>query len=212
VIPSVLQKNDMAEEKKTITIKRSLLLVFIFTAFAAGVFLGRAGWLINTAYESSTYDLPAEKPGEFRFIQPLHTGGERNAARTVPALKPFRYKVNALIDSKLKEGRAASVSVYFRDLNGGPHFGIHDQETFSSENLLKLPLMIAYFKMAETDRQVLRRTLTFTGGAASGSQLSQNEYQPLVPGKSYSIDNLIFRMIVNDDEDASALLSTNIRP
>jgi len=202
----------MSEEKKNITIKRSLLLVLIFAAFAAGVFMGRAGWLINTAYESSTYDLPAGKQGDFRFIQPLHTGGEHGAARTVPALKPFRYKVNSLIDSKLKEGRAATVSVYFRDLNGGLHFGIHDQETFSSEGLLKLPLMIAYFKMAETDPQVLRRRLTFAVSTASGGQSSQNQYQPLVPGKSYSVNDLIFRMIVNDDEDARMLLSANIRP
>ena len=199
-------------EKKTITINRSLLLVFIFAAFAAGVFLGRAGWLINTAYESSTSDLPAEKPGEFRFIKPLRAGGERNAAKTVPALKPFRYKVNALIESRVKEGRAADISVYFRDLTGGLHFGIHDQEAFSSEGLLKLPLMIAYFKMAEADPKVLRSALTFTGGSASGGQSSLNGYQPLVPGKTYKIDDLIFRMIVNDDEDARALLSVNIRP
>jgi hypothetical protein len=203
----------MMEEKKNITIRRSLLLVLLFAVFSAGVFLGRAGWILGTAYENSTYDdLPSDKPGEFRFIHPLRAGGDRNAVPIAPSLKPFRYKVNALIESRLKDSRAETVSVYFRDLNGGLHFGIHDQVPFSSEGLLKLPLMIAYFKMVESDPQVLRRTLTFAGSVVNGRRSEFDSYQPLIPGRSYSIEDLISRMIVHDDENAHALLSANIPP
>jgi len=201
----------MAEGKKNITITRSLLLVLLIAAFSAGAFVGRAGWLLGTAYDSGMSEVPSGKPGEFRFIRPLQTGGERNAARPAPALRPFRYKVKALIEDRMKDGRALSVSVYFRDLSGGLYFGIHDQETFSSEGLLKLPLMIAYFKMAESDRRLLKKKLTFNGGM-SGEKNFADLYEPLVPGKPYSVDDLIFRMIVHDDEDARALLSVNILP
>jgi beta-lactamase class A len=203
----------MPEEKKNITIRRSLLLVLLFAVFSAGVFLGRAGWILSTVYDNSIDDdLPSEKPGEFRFIRPLRAGGDRNAVPVVQNLKPFRYKINALIENRLKDSRAETVSVYFRDLNGGLHFGIHDQVPFSSEGLLKLPLMIAYFKMAESDPQVLRRTLTFMGSTVKVGMSEVKSYQPLIPGRSYSVDDLIFRMIVHDDEDARELLSANIRP
>jgi beta-lactamase class A len=201
----------MPEGKKNITIKRSLLLVLLFGAFSTGAFVGRAGWIIGTAYENSNDELALERPGEFRFIRPLPTGGGRSMARIAPNLKPFRYRINALIENRLKSSRAATISFYFRDLNGGLHFGIHDQVPFSSEGLLKLPLMIAYFKMAESDPQALKRTLTFAGSDVNGRWSASDSYQPLVPGRSYSIDDLIFRMIVNDDEDARELLSANIR-
>ena len=46
-------------------------------------------------------------------------------------LKLFKNKIAELIRGKIKNGNATHVSVYFRDLNNGPWFGINEKEPFS---------------------------------------------------------------------------------
>ncbi len=82
-------------------------------------------------------------------------GGKSRAAWE---LKPFQYKVNSLIAEAVQNGDAAAVSIYFRDLNNGNWFGIGEREKFSQKSLLKIPVMIAYFKWSETNPLV--RVLT----------------------------------------------------
>ncbi|HSB33155.1 MAG TPA: serine hydrolase [Nitrospirota bacterium] len=73
--------------------------------------------------------------------------------------------------------------------------------------------MIAYFKWAESNPLVLRKTLTHTGDEKRraerelGSQVSKLE-----PGTAYSVNDLIFRMIAYDDAAAYALLRAHLPP
>ncbi len=50
---------------------------------------------------------------------------------------PFKDRVNELVEGMLSAGRASHISVYFRDLNNGPWFGINEKEEFSPASLLK---------------------------------------------------------------------------
>jgi len=191
------------------------MAVLLLAAFSSGAFIGRATGILGGIYENSSDEsdeVATDRPGEFRFVHPL--SGRKNPDRVQARgdLKPFRYKVAALIESKLRAHDASALSVYFRDLNGGHHFGIRENETFSSESLLKLPLMIAYFKWSESDPLVLKRRVAYTGNIVREERPVESSYQPLEAGKSYTVDDLIFRMIVHDDADAHALLAANLSP
>ena len=52
----------------------------------------------------------------------------------------------------------------------GTGSGIREHDKFSPKSLLKVPLMIAYFKWAESNPLVLRKTLTIPGNGQETGQ------------------------------------------
>ncbi len=198
------------DEEKRVSIKRSLLLILFAATFAFGVFVG-AGMGVFTSPTANKGEAVSESTdGSFRFIRAFVDSNSTGKKRTTKELKPFQYKVNALIEDTLKNGGAAAISVYFRDLNHGNGFGIREQDKFSPKSLLKVPVMIAYFKWAETNPLVLRKALTSTGTGQDAVQGQSDQVKKLEPGKAYTINDLIFRMIAHDDTEAYTLLYANL--
>ncbi len=201
---------EQQQGTRKISLTRSVVLILLAGTFAVGIFVGRSTWLFGTGQdEKADSGGPTALSEEFRFIRQSLQPDVQDA-RKIRELKPFRYKVNALIDEKVEEGEATSVAVYFRDLDNGNWFGIRDQETFSPESQVKIPLMIAYFKWAETNPLVLRKKLI----AASSPGLNEPRFirppRTLQQGRSYTVNDLIFRMVAYGDNDAYALLNANI--
>lgn len=197
--------------RKSMTINRPLVILLIVT-FSAGLFIGKGAGLVGSLYENSTEGFSAGGDSDFRFIRPLSGYGHSSGERAIRELKPFRYKVKALVEKEVKTGGASVISVYFRDLISGHRFGIREQEKFSSETLLKLPLMIAYFKWAESNSLVLRRKTTYSGNNDPAERQSLTPAKTIEAGKSYTIDELIYRMIAYNDNNAYALLMANLPP
>jgi beta-lactamase class A len=191
-----------------ISINRSFLLVVIAAVFALGVFVGRGVWLFGTSGRGAS-GVGSE---DFRFIRRSILQNGLNDPRKIGELRPFRYKVDALIDEKIEAGEATFVAVYFRDLENGNRFGIRENEPFSPEEQLKLPLMIAYYKWAETNPLVLRKQLAFTPAALPPEPRMLRPPHPLEAGRSYSVNELIFRMVAYGDNASYALLAGNLPP
>ena len=195
---------------KNITINRSILWVVIAGAFALGVFLGRGTWLFYAGQNDRTDQ--HSSPGEdFAFIRPIITKTSPDL-RKIRELKPFRYKVDALIQEKLDSDEATAVSVYFRDLDNGNWFGIRENEKFSPESQLKIPLLIAYFKWSETNPLVLRKKIFYRGVGGPFEPHYLRSPKPLEPGKEYTVNELLFRMTAYGDNSAYAMLLANLPP
>ncbi len=202
---------ELLEEKKKIRVSRSLLLTLVFGAFALGIFIG-AGTLglFAPVQADKGGSFVGSREEEFKFIRASQESKKPEGRNTSKELKPFRYKVDALIAEKLKKDEATAISFYFRDLVNGNRFGIGENDKFSLKSFLKLPLMMAYFKWAETNPLVLRKTLTYKG---TENQAEQKHIKPLTelqPGKHYTVNDLIFRMIAYDDTSAYSLLLVNL--
>ncbi len=202
--------NSGYKEKNNITINRSLLLTLVAGAFSLGVFMGVATGLFSPFLPVQSQAFPEEPEGTFRFIrasvEAKHAGEKQMTARE---LKPFQYKVNSLIESDLKNADAESISVYFRDLNNGNRFIIGKRDAFGGEYHLKVPLMVAYFKWAESNPLVLRKKLAVVVKPETEKSVD-TLMSKLEPGKSYTVNDLIFRMIAYDDDSAFATLSSNL--
>lgn len=144
--------------------------------------------------------------GGYRLINPLLECEPEESKFKL--LLPFQYKLEKLIAQKSMK-KATLISVYFRDLNNGPWFGIKEDENFSPASLLKVPLMMGYFHAAEDNPEILTRMIRFEKSV----DLNQSELiKPSVRmenGKLYTVDNLIYRMIVYSDNDAANLLIEN---
>lgn len=177
-------------DKKSITVHRSFLAVLVLTAFALGIFADRLFLLIAGG-----------RGDEFEG---------RTAAHPDREIIAFRSRVNGLVKLALASHDVKSVSVSFLNLKTGKGFGIRDDERFAPHNLLKLPVMITYFKTAETSPQALQKKLTFTGGAGTAPPSLLKTPRPLERGKAYAVGDLIYRMIVYNDDDALSLLVANL--
>jgi len=191
---------------------RSQLLIWLALAFCCGVYADRGLALFGPVYDASIEEHAGSGDGELRFIRYAPRMREAAASREMKELQPFRYKVKALVEGKLKAGRASVISVYFRDLRNGHHFGIREQEPFSADTLLKLPLMIAYLKWADSTPLLLNRKIVYTGNHSSGQGERLGQPSPFKEGRSYKISTLIHRMIAYNDDGAAAVLTANLPP
>jgi len=102
----------------------------------------------------------------------------------------------------------SDVSVYYRDLNNGPWFGINERDKFAPASLLKVPVMIAYLKLAEENPLVLSQKIKYSGGYDLYKNLPEKE--TLTQSADYTVDDLIYRMIALSDNLAFELLLNNI--
>lgn len=147
---------------------------------------------------------PPLAASKYPLLNPLLAGDD---AVEFTELRPFDYKVRALIDERKKAGLATSVSVYFRDLENGPLFGFKMDEKFSPASLLKVPLMMATLKEAEADPGLLNRRVRNDQGKLATPDFNS---QVLTPGAEYTVDALLRAMIAASSNDAAVMLRTVI--
>jgi beta-lactamase class A len=199
------------EDKKNVSVK------FLIIVSAACFIIGALGeWLAvpavaklpivgkiinpvpNTVVEIRT--------GGYKFINPLLEC--ESAQNAFSELTPFRDKISALADKINASSDAIDfVSVYFRDLNNGLYFSVNPTASFTPASLLKLPLLVAYFKLAEAKPDILKQAYVFTDNATidNVTQMVPPE-QVLQNGQSYTTQELLRRMIIYSDNRAQYLL------
>ncbi len=142
----------------------------------------------------------------YQYINPLLDCELTENAPENKEISSFEEKVEDFIRASIKKEMVYSAAVYFRDLNNGPWFSIRPNDTFSPSSLLKVPLMMAIYKKSEANPDLLKRTLYYSGEIDHTVIQNFKPEKTLVPGENYSIDELIYRMIVYSDNNASALL------
>lgn len=106
-------------------------------------------------------------------------------------------------------------AIYFRDLNNGPWFSINGNLRFDGGSLLKIPVLIAYYKNAENNPELLDKKIKYQERKILFSD--PDFEKSLTFGKSYSIRELLEIMIINSDNTSLALLTEyyekeNIQP
>ncbi len=170
-------------------------------------FIGSSPNITKTGYS----ELQVRQHG-YTFISPLlECEASEDMVRT--ELSGFKTELQTKIAAVLRDDKDSEVSVYFRDLNNGPWYGIDENAAFTPASLLKVPLMIALFKQAETDSGFLSRTIVFSPELLAGSSVPAQTVEPaerLEPSVTYTLDELITRMIVYSDNEAMYILLKEI--
>lgn len=152
----------------------------------------------------------AVRQGGYRYINPL-LECEATDARDREELQPFQHHLEAFLDNRIEQGSIRHGAVYFRDLSTGAWFGVREQALFAPASLLKVPLMMAYLKRAESNPALLTNTLTFSIELEPATPLFPPS-QVLQPGQSYTVEDLIRRMIAYSDNNAKNLLALSTEP
>lgn len=127
-------------------------------------------------------------------------------------LRPFKREVEELVDRLIAGHAAERVSLYFRDLDNGPWFGIREEEKFTGASLLKVPTIMAALVQAEEHPGFLARMVRFVGYPQENTP---GQYIPdvrLELGKVYSVDELLRRTAAYSDNAAVGVLNGVIAP
>lgn len=126
-------------------------------------------------------------------------------------VKNLEIEVSRLIEQKKQNNKILRASVFYRDLDSRRWFGINADEHFYPASLLKLPISIAYYKLAEGNPEILNKKVTIPE-----SQTDQNTKQyfevksRIRPGEEYTIKELIENMLENSDNNPIQALNQNL--
>lgn len=183
---------------------RTMLALVLFLLGCA------VGWLARMNWEPAVRDGSSRgteiRAGGYTLINPLLECELAGDSALFKELRPFKTKVEALLKKKTDDYRLSHVSVYFRDLNNGPWFGINEDEKFSPASLLKVPTMIACLKQAENDRGFLAKRIRFAAKNDYNSDQMIKPSRSIEHGKVYTINELLNYSISYSDNNANTLL------
>lgn len=143
----------------------------------------------------------------YEFIRPLLICQAREDEET-SEFKSLEREVNKIILAAQKQKKLTTASVYFRDLDSGRWVGINETENYTPASLLKVPIMMAYFKKSETDLDTLQARYAYVRPPADDDPLVQ---QPLlISDRNYSALDLIRGMIIQSDNSAMRILQAQV--
>jgi len=165
-------------------------IIFITAIVAAGIGLF-FGWLLFSNDENASNSGLSVRQGGYDFINPL-LECEIDGGLESKNLTEFKSKVQEKTESLIQKNPINHISVYYRDLNNGPWFGINEKEQFAPASLLKVPTMIAYLKAAEQDPSILTTPLNELTMAINKGDINITE----------TATDLINKMIVDSDNEA----------
>ena len=145
------------------------------------------------------------RQGGYRYINPLLEC--EVGFNPQNSFGEIRVVLEDVIDNLKSRGAIEEASIYLRDLNNGPYIGINDEEEFSPASLLKLPIMIAYYKQAERQPGYLntKAKLVVEKDYNSWESIKSSKYLKI--GEEYTYDQLIDAMMLYSDNNAMAILS-----
>lgn len=114
-------------------------------------------------------------------------------------------------EAELKsQKKITRMSVWVRDLNTRQWAALNYLEQYIPASLMKVPLMLVFYKAAEFDPGLLQRTIVYNESD------SREQYVPpeqaLTPGTAYTVDALINHMIRYSDNSVLHLLANEIDP
>jgi hypothetical protein len=124
---------------------------------------------------------------------------------------PFRGKVDEYVKKQIKSGQATQISVYYRDLLGGPWFGINENTEFDPASMMKVMIMVVWLKRAENNPQLLKKVLTYNYREDMRTMQSIKPLQSVIQGHSYTVNELLTYMMSYSDNNATRLLYESIK-
>ncbi len=120
--------------------------------------------------------------------------------------EPLRDTLQIKKNELKNAGKVTHLSVYFRDLDHGPRFGIGEYDKFHPASLRKVPVLIAYLHMADLDPTILDKTLSFSGSLKTDPNVTRAE-ETIEANTLYTVRELLTKMIVYSDNYSYTVLT-----
>ncbi len=183
-------------------------ILCLLVAFGFGSILGRFVSPKNPNLNLLALQSVRQQKG-YQFVNPL-LECEASEYTIQSMLRPFKDHLSSEIDSYLAQKRADHISLYFRDLNNGLWTDIDSTEDYSPASLLKVPLMIAYFKKEEKTPGFLQQKIVHKNPPEEIFKQSITSGKELVVGQEYTYDELIVAAITQSSNTAAWELTEHL--
>lgn len=190
------------EKKRTKGIQKNKIVIYIISIFFAIMI-----WIVI-----GEIFIPNEKinNNDFVFTNPVL---QTNIWENIMKWENINLEnyFNDYAKKSIEKWDILNLSVYFRDLNNGNRFGTEEKEMFSPASLMKLPLLLAYYKKSENEPDFLQKKLIFNiNWNMDDYKQNIKPEKTLEPWKEYTIDDIINQMIIYSDNQASIFLEEHI--
>ncbi len=198
--------NKKEDNRKMKKIFYYVLLLLLFTSgFLLGHFLNPS---IQT--EDSNTIIQSRLKG-YEYINPLIDFESVQSAKVGEIVK-LEDGLKRYINQKATDyakSNVTHISVYYKDLNSGAWIGVNEGEKFAPASLLKLPVMIAVYKIAESNPDFLTTKVSFVKEDIGVTQNIDPKLH-LEEGKEYTVDELVDRVIKYSDNDSLNIILNTI--
>jgi beta-lactamase class A len=184
------------------------IIIILFVALISAYFSRQ---IFNRNLFKINYEKFNTCKGDYNFINPevacLFSSSEDYLERN----KRLESKIQEMVDYLMNNGKATNISVFVRDLVARRWIGINENTNFAPASLLKLPILIAYYKLSEIEPTVLSKKHTYNGPTEINDEMQRiKPKETLEVGKEYTVEELLFRMIVYSDNNALSILYDSI--
>ncbi len=148
--------------------------------------------------------------GVYDFINPL-LACDLSENKGIEEYVSLEKHIRGLVQVEQEKGYLDDASIYL--MYKGRWVGVNENGEYEPAGLMKVVLMIAYFKESEQDATLFTRKLTYAPDLKIISDGSQaKEATTLIPGHAYTIDELVSQMMIKSDDVAMSILLTRINP
>ena len=175
--------------------------------------------LLGVGFAAGFFSRPAQMPSSqairehndaYTFIDPLLVVDRPNSGVPSPEYRNLAASVQSYIGTQEATGNINTASVYFINYAKGGSFGINVNDAYSPASLLKVVVMIAYFKEAEADPTVLDTNIAYTKELADAENVPFATPSELTVGQTYTVSQLISKMITDSDNGAMDMLTQSV--
>lgn len=126
-----------------------------------------------------------------------------------PQLLAHKGMLEKVIESEKSSGQILSASVYLREFDNANWLSVNSDEKYNPGSVLKIPQLMAFYKMEEKNPGFMQRKIAYNRRLDDNRNVNF-ESRHIQPGQSYSIGELMRRMIQYSDNEATMLLSTQL--
>ncbi len=148
------------------------------------------------------------REGQDHLVNPI-LSCEIGAKEDFTEFSTIKWNLGTVVQKKIQDGSAANISVYLRTMNSGRWTGIAEDQTYAPASLLKVVVMMAYYKDVEQNPSLLNQYLVYNEPVENTNVPTE---KLLKRGASYRIDELIKNMIVDSNNQALYTLLDGANP
>ncbi len=147
--------------------------------------------------------------GGHQWISPLLSAEEECESEYFSLLKAL---LSRQIDSLQRAGNLKEASVYLRDFETGRWMSINGSARYHPASLMKVALLISVLKAAEAQPGLLQQKIEYTAPPPGVIQPQYYLFDTIQVGQSYTVAELLERMMVYSDNHATWLLASRLNP
>lgn len=176
-------------------------IVLSILAFGIGYYIPKGNGTPKSLKNSGTSSTSAV--GQFPYLNPI-SECIRQKGLNMDELLTFREKIRAKVEEFCQKNKGAVVSYYFRDLNNGMWIGLNEKQLFSPASLMKVPILIAVLKEAESKPELLDQAIKYE--EKNFQMVDEEAGIQKMDGSYYPVRVLLEHSIVYSDNKASLML------